>query len=271
MRSSVAPEGDRQGGADAHVSPTGCCDPRSSRRATASAAAERHLMVEGVAILGRPGGRPPGGRCGSTARPRRRQRLRLRVSVAIFGRPGRATASPATLAGPPHRLGVALLDRTEGRPPGWTETRDTLEYLCCDPRSPRTALRNTPQRGALSGFQKSGEQLALLAGEDPRIAAVRARLARFRVGEQPVLDPGGHHPGAGLHLQSESIGDQIRRRPLDPGGEPISVHGTELTSRFERRELCSPDVTHKAWGSRNCAPHRIPARNKRCGGSRLIP
>jgi hypothetical protein len=133
-------------------------------------------------------------------------------------------------------------------------------------------LRDAPQRGTLSSFEKSGEQLTLLRGEDSRITAVRAGLARLRVGEHPVLDPRGHHPGTGFHhAQSVCVGVQIRRGSLDPLGGPIPVHGAELRSRFEPRELHSADVSHKAWGQQKLRPAPYPCQEHAVRGGRLIP
>lgn len=133
-------------------------------------------------------------------------------------------------------------------------------------------LRDAPQRGTLSSFEKSGEQLALLRGEDSRIAAVRAGLARLGVGEHPVLDPGGHHPGTGFHhAQSVCVGNQIRRSSLDPLGGPIPVHGAELTSRFEPRELHSAHVSHKAWGQQKLRPAPYPCQEHAVRGQPTHP
>lgn len=101
---------------------------------------------------------------------------------------------------------------------------------------------------------------------------MRAGLARLRVGEHPVLDPRGHYPGTGFHhAQSVCVGNQIRRSSLDPLGGPIPVHGTELTSRFEPRELHSADVSHKAWGQQKLRPAPYPCQEHAVRGQPTHP
>lgn len=129
------------------------CDPRSSRRATATLHDVLFVRpVAVVAILGRPGERPP-----RLVRARRVDADRVAILGHSEGRPPGAGAQldmprcvVAILGHTKGRLpgsrrsqhlpaaGVVILGRPGGRPPARTTHLPVLQLWCrCDPRPPR--------------------------------------------------------------------------------------------------------------------------------------
>ncbi len=180
LRSSVAPGGDR------HASSAALLSVTSELRSSVAPGGDRHpraddprLRRQGVAILGRPGGRPPhggmstGGRTTSGCDPRsprgatatRAPSLRSQpgFSVAILGRPGgrpppqdalvhqsppivlRSSVAPGgdrhleAAARQATSRDVAILGRPGGRPPPAGPRAVGPCASSCDPRSPRGA------------------------------------------------------------------------------------------------------------------------------------
>ncbi len=186
LRSSVAPGGDRHCPRGRRPPSRGeSCDPRSPRGATATTAGpcscppghqlrssvapggDRHTRLRvnlrtgvEVAILGRPGGRPP---------PPHRPRSRLdrgcdprspRGATATSSRlssstPTQALRSSVAPGGDRHsssgrshpgRDRVAILGRPGGRPPPPADFAAAATATCCDPRSPRGATATLPEQ-----------------------------------------------------------------------------------------------------------------------------
>ncbi len=153
------------------------CNPRSPRERPPAALAPRRRRMEMVAILGRPGGRPPAGsgtpapRKGGSCDPRpprrttaRRESVRFAAAGGVLRssaapgddrQPRRISRTPAasrrlrSSAAPeddrqrrPHgcparRDRVAILGRPGGRPPAAVGSGPGPQSTCCDPRPPR--------------------------------------------------------------------------------------------------------------------------------------
>ena len=134
LRSSVAPEGDRHGAAYTALI------QQVLLRSSVAPEGDRHVGVSprrrarrGVAILGRPGGRPPQQAVNAV----------IAAGVAILGRPGGRPPRRRSRLRPDHRR-VAILGRPGGRPPLRLGQQHAGRRSRCDPRSPRRATATRP-------------------------------------------------------------------------------------------------------------------------------
>ena len=230
LRSSAAPEGDRQHLGDGAAVVEGevaiLGRPGGQPPVRPGSGVGR---LRAVAILGRPRGRPPGWASATVAYPVRRLRSSVAPEsdcqgrlhgfgedvqeVAILGRPG--GQPPAEIrARLPLKLDVAILGRPRGRPPHPRRPSSRRHLVRCDPRSPRRATATLPGRGqgtlhlAVANLGRPGGR------PPPRTRA--ARWATDRELRSSVASKGDRHHGyvAGLVLR-RSVAVLGR-----PGGRP---------------------------------------------------
>ncbi len=215
LRASAAPEGDRHSGRGMRRASVRRCDPRPPRRATATCGpeggAQGHVQLRSSAA-------PEGDRhhCG----PYRRDGD---VGVAILGRPG--GRPPPRLTGRPSEAPVvAILGRPGGRPPPYDLRAGRRGRECCDPRPPRRATATFALglglpllTGLRSSAAPEGDRHHEPGGpaDHDRAVAILGRPG----GRPPLRGRGAHHRGAGVAILGRPGGRPPLRRP--PGRPPL--------------------------------------------------
>ncbi len=247
-----------QGSRRAH----GGCDPRPSRRTTATTAITcRRCRTRYVAIPGRPGGRPPRGRPYEDG---------ARGRVAIPGRPGGRPPHPDPRTQAPEHQEVAIPGRPGGRPP----PRNTS---CAAPggrtlRSPAVLEddrheESSPSRSCTSARCDPRPSWRTTATSPSRASSSPSRCCDPRPSWRTTATgrPECREPWAG-GLRSPAVLEDDRHPPLPPCG----LHsGTSCDPRPSWRTTATTDLRRLAWDTESCDPRpswRTTATRPSTGG-----